>query len=206
MGYNTLPMKATMAPRPSTKPRTEMHQGAISEAQEFVAQEGAEFIGREDNLSPLETEVIDIFVSLVRLVGIPKSVAEIYGLLFVSPQPQPLDAIVNRLRISKGSASQGLKLLRGLGGVRVTYVAGDRRDHYVAETELKKLVAGFIRGEVKPRLENGAGRLAKLKEIAAAMKGSESEREFQLERVSKLNQWHTRSSGIMPLVSGMLED
>lgn len=199
-------MKATMAAHPPTSFRTETRRSAVSESLVSAGKEVPESTGNDNNLSPLETEVIDIFVSLVRLVGIPKSVAEIYGLLFVSPQPQPLDSIVNRLRISKGSASQGLKLLRGLGGVKVTYVAGDRRDHYVAETELKKLVAGFIHGEVKPRLESGAGRLAKLREITAAMGGSDSEREFQLGRVSKLNQWHNRSSEIIPLVSGMLED
>ena len=63
-------------------------------------------------LSPLEVEVIDLFVNAVKIVGIPKSVGEIYGLLFVAPEPLPLDALVEQLQISKGSASQGLRFLR----------------------------------------------------------------------------------------------
>jgi len=35
-------------------------------------------------LSGLETEIIDFFVSLSRLLGQPRSLAEIYGLLFIS--------------------------------------------------------------------------------------------------------------------------
>ena len=140
-------------------------------------------------LNPLEVAVIELFVSAVKMLGIPKSVAEIYGLLFLSPVSIPLDVIVDRLRISKGSVSQGLKLLRGLGAVKVVYVAGDRRDHYVAETELKKLVAGFIRGEVLPRLESGESRLEQLKEISQIV-GDHEAKEFSRSRVGKLREWH----------------
>lgn len=154
-------------------------------------------------LQPVEVEVIDLFVNAVRMLGVPKSVGEIYGLLYIAPEPLPLDALVTRLNISKGSASQGLKVLRAFGAVKQVYVAGDRRDHYAAETELKKLVAGFIREEIKPRLDSGAGRLERLKSLAA---GDATERgEFQRVRISKLAQWHTRSQSIMPLVSGMLD-
>ena len=154
-------------------------------------------------LQPVEVEVIDLFVNAVRMLGVPKSVGEIYGLLYIAPEPLPLDALVTRLNISKGSASQGLKVLRAFGAVKQVYVAGDRRDHYAAETELKKLVAGFIREEIKPRLDSGAGRLERLKSLAA---GDATERgEFQRVRISKLAQWHTRSQSLMPLLSGMLD-
>src|SRR6187549_540687 len=110
-------------------------------------------------LSTVEVDVIGLFVNAVKMLGMPKSVGEIYGLLFISAEPLPLDALVERLNISKGSASQGLKVLRAFGAVKQVYVGGDRRDHYTAETELKKLAAGFIREEIKPRLESGGERL-----------------------------------------------
>jgi len=154
-------------------------------------------------LLPVEEEVIGMFVNAVKILGIPKSVGEIYGLLYIAPDPVTLDALVSRLGISKGSASQGLKVLRAFGAVKQVYVPGDRRDHYAAETELKKLVAGFIREEIKPRLEAGAGRIERLKSLAA---GDASERgEFYQFRISKLAQWHARSQSLMPLISGMLD-
>src|SRR5262245_15236674 len=83
-------------------------------------------------LTPLETEIIDLFVQLSRLLGQPRSLAEIYGLLFISAQPLSMDDLIARLQLSKGSASQGLKFLRALGAVRMVYIAGDRRVHYEA--------------------------------------------------------------------------
>src|SRR5881296_1941262 len=80
-------------------------------------------------LSELETEIIDLFVQLSRLFGQPRSLAEIYGLLFISARPLAMDHLIERLRMSKGSASQGLKFLRNIGAVRTVYVAGDRRAH-----------------------------------------------------------------------------
>lgn len=154
-------------------------------------------------LTDVEVEVIGVFVTAVKLLGMPKSIGEIYGLLFIAPDPLPLDALVTRLNISKGSASQGLKVLRAVGAVKQVYVAGDRRDHYAAETELKKLAVGFIREEIKPRLESGTQRLERLKALA---KLESSERaEFFRDRVDKLGQWHARSQAVMPLLTGMLD-
>jgi DNA-binding transcriptional regulator GbsR (MarR family) len=155
-------------------------------------------------LGAVELEIIEVFVSIVRMLGIPKSVAEIYGLLFVTPEPLALDAIVERLQISKGSVSQGLKLLRSLGGVKTSYVAGDRRDHYVAETELKKLVAGFLRGEVEPRLASGRERLAHLRDMAEAL--PDAKQNFLSKRVGKLQQWHTKSRDLLPLLGVVLDE
>jgi len=82
---------------------------------------------REARLTPVEVEVIQLFVQFSRAVGQPRSIAEIYGLLFVSPVPLTLDDLAERLELSKGSASQGLKYLRELGAVRVVAVAEARR-------------------------------------------------------------------------------
>ena len=62
-----------------------------------------------------EGECVAFFAEIVQLFGIPKSVGQIYGLLYASYQPLGFTSIVERLEISKGSASQGLHLLRTLG-------------------------------------------------------------------------------------------
>ena len=154
-------------------------------------------------LTEVEVEVIGVFVNAVKILGMPKSVGEIYGLLFISPDPMPLDTLVVRLNISKGSASQGLKVLRAFGAVKLVYAPGDRRDHFTAETELKKLAAGFIREEIGPHLESGAGRLERLRTLTG---GEHTEQgEFFRERIGKLAYWHARSRSVMPLISGMLD-
>lgn len=154
-------------------------------------------------LSALEVEVIGLFVNAVKMLGMPKSVGEIYGLLYISPEPLALDALVGRLNISKGSASQGLKVLRAFGAVKQVYVAGDRRDHYQAETELKKLAAGFIREEIKPRMDSGAERLERLRKLSATEESEDAD--FYQGRVAKLGQWHARSLELMPLLTTVLD-
>ena len=153
-------------------------------------------------LNGIEVEVIELFVRGVKVLGLPKSVGEIYGLLYLSPDPLPLDALVVRLRMSKGSASQGLKFLRNLGAVKPVYVAGDRRDHYEAQTELKRLVAGFMKGELVPHLESGAKRLEFLRERAQS--GEEEHSDFYQSRLNKLETWRARGSEMMKLVEDLL--
>src|SRR5205809_1576702 len=97
--------------------------------------------GATPHLSELEVEAIDLFIGLIRLLGMPKSVGELYGLLFVSPAALPMETLMERLHMSKGSASQGLKLLRSFGAVRTVYVAADRRDHYVAAFDLRRFAS-----------------------------------------------------------------
>jgi DNA-binding transcriptional regulator GbsR (MarR family) len=155
------------------------------------------------SLTELEVEVIGVFVNAVKILGMPKSVGEIYGLLFMAPEPLPLDTLVARLNISKGSASQGLKVLRAFGAVKLVYAPGDRRDHFAAETELKKLAAGFIREEIGPHLESGATRLERLRALTGEVNSEEGE--FLRDRIDKLAYWHSRSRSVMPLISGMLD-
>ena len=156
----------------------------------------------EGQLETIQLEVIELFVHAVRVLGLPKSVGEIYGLLFISPEPLPLDVIVTRLGISKGSASQGLRFLRNLGAVQPSQMAGDRREHFLAVTELKKLAAGFINGEINPHLESGTTRLEKIRQIANS--DTSQHAGFFRDRVARLGNWRRRGGMLLKIVSRFL--
>jgi DNA-binding transcriptional regulator GbsR (MarR family) len=156
----------------------------------------------ESSLTALETGVIDLFVNGVRVLGLPKSIGEIYGLLYISPEPLSFDEILNRLQISKGSTSQGLKILRSFGAVRAVYVAGTRKDYYVAETELKKLFGGFVREQLSPHLESGTMRLQGLHGLLPNSRETHSK--FYKDRLGKLETWHNRTDKLLPLIQKFL--
>lgn len=78
--------------------------------------------------SRFETECAAFFSEAVQVFGVPKSVGQIYGLLFASPEPLSFSDIVERLDISKGSASQGLQLLRSLGAINVAVAKQPERN------------------------------------------------------------------------------
>lgn len=149
-------------------------------------------------LTPLEGEAVDLFVGLAQVVGLPKSIGQIYGLLYITATPLSLDEIAGRLDISKGSASQGLKFLRTTGAVRLCDEHGSRCDHYEAETGLRALATGFLKEQIEPHLESGEGRLARLKRLAATVPAAE--REHIIQRVKQLETWHRRAAGLLPLL------
>lgn len=149
-------------------------------------------------LSALEIEVIDFFVELSALLGQPRSLAEIYGLLFISPHPLTMDDFVERLELSKGSASQGLKFLRDLGAVHEVDVPGDRRTHYEAVAELRKLAAQFLRGQFGPRLDSGLSRLDRIASLAKSV--PVADREKLQHRVALLQNWGKRGKLLLPLI------
>ena len=150
---------------------------------------GAAEAGREGAtpLNPVEVEAMRLFVQLSRALGQPPSVAEIYGLLFVSPQPLNQDDLINRINLSKGSASQGLRYLLDLGAVRTVYIPGDRRAHYEAVAELRNLVSRFLQQQVFTYFEDSGGRLDRL--AGEARKLSGEQRDFALGRVKTLRSW-----------------
>ncbi|MCW1885199.1 hypothetical protein OKA04_10710 [Luteolibacter flavescens] len=155
------------------------------------------------SLGPLEAQVIQVFVDGGKVLGLPRSIGEIYGLLFISPEPLSLDDLVERLGISKGSASQGLRALKTLGAVREIQLEGSRRCHYQADTELKRLVGGFIREQVSPHLESGQTKVARLNEIA----GNETDPEMRVffqSRVQQLEYWVGRARIVLPLLQKVL--
>lgn len=153
----------------------------------------------EAALSDLEIESIEYFVSFVQMLGLPKSVGEIYGVLFVSADPMALDDVVERLRISKGSASQGLNVLRNLGAIVPVYVAGDRRDHFEADFDLLRIANRFFTEKLAPRLEHGKMRLDRMESLAADCAGNAREHPAPV-RINALRKWQRRGQGLVPLV------
>ncbi len=153
-------------------------------------------------LDPLETEVIDLFVALSRLIGQPQSIAEIYGLLFMTATPLTLDDIIERLQLSKGSGSQGLKYLRGLGAVRIVYVAGDRRSHYEAVAELRNLTRRFLMEQIVPHLDSGQNRLERIAALAKRLPAADRDRFAP--RLKTLQSWGKNGRRFLPLVARFL--
>ncbi len=143
------------------------------------------------------------FAEIVHLFGIPKSVGQIYGLLYASPQPLGFTAIVERLEISKGSASQGLQLLRSLGAINEAEAKDGpaRGVAYEAELSLRQLVTGVLQERLAPLASAGAQRLKRLKELAVQAPENTA---FYLDRTKQLENWRKRIITVAPLLIVLL--
>ena len=151
----------------------------------------------------LEREVIEAFVRIAGLLGLPRSIGELYGLLFISPRPLPMDELIRRLDLSKGATSQGLKQLRAFGAVRTVYIPGDRRDHFAAEAELRKLASGFLKEQVQPHLHNGQERLDRMMSLAEGVDPADAA--FVRERLERLRQCRRRADQLLPILLRLIQ-
>ena len=153
-------------------------------------------------LSELEIEAIELFINFLKLIGLPKSVGEIYGLLFVSPQPLAMDDLMQRLRISLGAASQGLRLLRSFGAVKVIYVPGDRRDHYLADLDLSNFATVFIKEELRPRMDRALERMKRMEDLSEGL--SAADRKATHARIERLKHWLEKGQTMLPWIMKFL--
>lgn len=89
--------------------------------------------------------------------GVNRSVAQIHALLYLSDRPRNAEEISGTLKLARSNVSTALKELQSYGIVRRQHVAGDRRDHFVAETDLWEMLmrisAERKRREIDPTIE-----------------------------------------------------
>jgi len=159
-------------------------------------------VNDEENMSmdnnDLEQMVRDFFADTVKVLGLPKSVGEIYGALFISKKPLSLDDLVEQLEISKGSGSQGLKMLRTLGAVSEVEGLEGRKVFYQADVELKSLMGGVIREKIRPHL-------LKAKEEIKQMEDCNTNGDIHYdERIKKLGSWRRRAGMLLPILQKVL--
>ena len=118
--------------------------------------------------------------------GVNRSVAQIHALLYLSDHPIAADEIVDHLGLARSNVSTGLKELQGYGIVRRVHVEGDRRDHFVAETDLwdmlMRIVAERKRREIDPTI-------ALLKDLATRLENDPVASSHLRDRVTRMHEF-----------------
>ena len=148
-------------------------------------------------LDGFQQECVDLFVNAAASLSIPRSIGEIYGLLFSTQDPASLDDLTKRLNMSRGAAHEGLRWLRNIGAVKIVYVPGVRKGHFSAETSLRRLAAGYLRDRIEPHLDKGQGRLRQLRH---AVSTSPANDDFQLGRLTQITNWYKFLQRALPAV------
>ena len=150
-----------------------------------------------------DAAVVDFFVDTAGLLGVPKSVAAIYGIVFASPKPLSFADIAARLDISKGSISQGLRILREIGAVKEISAEVDRVELFTPDLELRKLIARFISSRLQAQLTAGQKRLAAILNHVPA--GDLAHAELLRQRLKHLTGWHTKARALLPIARTFLK-
>ena len=154
---------------------------------------------RVEQGSTPEDSILNLCVKLCSILGLPKSVGLIYGAVFVSARPIEAGDICQKLKISRGSVSQGLKFLRELGAIRVEGANGNRAEHFVVEDHLRKAVETFVTKKIGPAFEALGEEVVRLEKDPNL-----SLPEDLKEKLETIRRWHNHGQLLLPLVTGFL--
>ena len=139
-------------------------------------------------------------VRLCSLLGLPKSIGLIYGAVFVSPKPIEAGQICKKLKISRGSVSQGLKFLKELGAIRSEGLNGNRAEYFVTEDHLRKAIETFVTKKIGPAFDELGLEVERL-ENDSTQRLPENLRE----KLETIRRWHSHGELLLPLVTGFLK-
>jgi DNA-binding transcriptional regulator GbsR (MarR family) len=107
-------------------------------------------------LSPLVRSFVGHFGEMGSRWGINRTVGQMYALIFVSPAPLNADDMAQKLEISRGNVSMGLKELQAWRLVRLRHLPGDRREYFDAPSDaweiFQTLAEERRRREIEPTL------------------------------------------------------
>lgn len=156
-------------------------------------------------LDEIESAIIEIFIRATKVLGYPKSIGEIYGILYVSDEPLCMEDIIQRLGISLGAASQGLKVLKGMRAVKSNHMIGKRREYFTAELELEDLMNRYIRKEFSEHLKNWKQQQESIRKLFQS-NGTQVTHGHLESRLLKLEQLHVKSQKLIKRVSEEFED
>jgi DNA-binding transcriptional regulator GbsR (MarR family) len=159
--------------------------------------------GRDADLVAFDEAIVSFFVEAADSLSVPRSVAAIYGVCFASPEPLTFADIEARLDISKGSVSQGLRVLRDMGAIKSAGKPDERGEAFEADMGLRKLAAHWLEERLQRLLDAGRCRLQEITN-SIPMRRSASARELR-GRLKLLRNWQDKSRTLLPLVKTFLK-
>ena len=85
--------------------------------------------------------------------GINRTMAQVHALLMISPQSLSADEIMEDLQISRGNANMNIRALMDWGLVYKELRPGDRKEYFIGEKDMWKVVRQIIINRKKKELE-----------------------------------------------------
>jgi len=159
--------------------------------------------GRPPEVVAFDEQVVGFFVDAAEMLGVPKSVAAIYGIVFASPLPLSFAEIESRLDISKGSVSQGLRVLREIGAVKEVSATSDRAERFAPDMEIRKMLRHFLEHRLKEQLDTGRARLVALAAYVPSQTPASSK--ILRERLKHLQGTHEKARALLPIAKTFLQ-
>jgi len=163
------------------------------------------------------TDVQDVFLGRINQMcgkfGLNNIMAQLYAILYLSGKPMSLNDMVERLKISKGSASVNMRALERYGAARKVWVKGSRRDFYEAEADITMVILNRVKSMTRHRLSEIEEIInlsyASLNAVDFSSKEEKDDIKIFRQKLDELNSLHKKGQSLFNLlnsnvVSGLL--
>lgn len=118
--------------------------------------------------------------------GVNRSVSQVHALLYLSDRPLNAEEICETLGLARSNVSTALKELQSYAIIRRTHAIGDRRDHFVAETDLWEMLMKIVVERKKREIDPT---IATLADLAAQMEDRDDVPAHIRERIANMHEF-----------------
>lgn len=126
--------------------------------------------------------------------GVNRSVAQIHALLYLSPQPLHAEDLSETLSIARSNVSTSIRELQSWGLIHVTHLMGDRRDHFIAESDPWEIMFRITQERKRREIDPTLAMLRGLNADAADDAGTPAESKKRIRELTDfmdtLTTWH----------------
>ena len=101
--------------------------------------------------------------------GISRTMAEVHALLYITAEALCTDEVMDRLEISRGSASMSLRALLDWGVITRTHKRGDRKEYFVADQDVWTMFRAIVRERMKREVDPLLASLYEIRDMTGGL-------------------------------------
>lgn len=133
--------------------------------------------------------------------GISRTMAEIHALMYISAKPLCTDDVMAQLQVSRGNASMNLRQLLDWGLIYRAHQRGDRKEYFVAETDVWEIFETITRERRRRELQPVVDTIDQCREmIGESNNGSDAEVETYSKRLEDMQDFLATMHALLNMV------
>jgi DNA-binding transcriptional regulator GbsR (MarR family) len=139
-------------------------------------------------VDPAVLKVADAVGALIENWGFKRNMGRMWTVLYLEAHPLSAADLGDRLGLSTGSVSMLLTEMQQWGVIKKTWVVGERREYFEAETSIWKLVSRVMRDRELNWIRTAHEAFAQAEKEVERGKGKDDRRKLIAERIEGLTQ------------------
>ena len=159
-----------------------------------------------DSLQAAKWEMVEAGGRTAQSFGLNRLFGQIYVLLYLSDEAQSLDSLAQQLGVSKASVSIACRQLESWGALHRSWVKGDRKDYYVAETDFNRILTNGLLTSFYKKLDSAKVQIERSLELLSQNGVNGEKARFLNQRLREADAYRQKVSRLLgnPLVKKLL--